>query len=143
MVTYKRICLIDYDLDEHNFALYRGKEYITSSRMKDGYVIVFTPVWARAPEDIFAGAVCFTGSNERSSDMLMKPNPINLDECTSPQGGVFIGVSHVSITLEGLSVQVARLEETVNNLIKFLDLEFVEEKVNKEPARFVKKSVKE
>lgn len=62
MITYKRICIEDFEIiDQENtrFKLNRGKEYITSEEI-NGKVHVFSRYWIWTPSNIFAGEIKFT-----------------------------------------------------------------------------------
>ena len=66
MITYNRICIKDHtiaDSEGTEFTVKRGHEYLTSSD-KNGEVTVFADYWFKAPVDIFAGEIQFTGSKD-------------------------------------------------------------------------------
>jgi len=62
MITYKRICVEDYlleDAEGKQFKLDRGKEYLTGKE-EDGKVMVFGQYWVSVPSTYFGGERRFT-----------------------------------------------------------------------------------
>ena len=58
MITYKRICLKDLEIQDE-LVLVRGKEYITSETRAD-QVVVFSNNWFSCPVEYFGGEIKFT-----------------------------------------------------------------------------------
>jgi len=64
MITYKRICIKDFEITAKNgdhFKCNRGNEY-TTSQDRGGFVTVMSNFWVDVPIDHFAGEIIFTKS---------------------------------------------------------------------------------
>lgn len=59
MKTYTRICIKDYSITDgdNTFKISKGKEYLTSTLLDDGNVVVLSNYGIRAPITIFRGEV--------------------------------------------------------------------------------------
>jgi len=62
-ITYKRICIKDWEITAENgdyFKVKRGEEYTTSKVDENNKVLVFSNFWVRVPVENFAGEILYT-----------------------------------------------------------------------------------